>query len=248
MRSVVIAFLGAALVATAGIAVAGEKLPIVIELFTSQGCNSCPPADEFLAELTKRDDIIALAFHVNYWDYLGWKDTFASDATTARQRTYATFLGERTVYTPQMVIGGVAHKVGSRRSDVMGVVDRLRQRTGPYLDVRVRRVEGGKIAVTIPAGELKQRDVVVWLVRYDSAREVNIKRGENRGRTLKHSAVARTLTVVGTLGLQDDTWAATASIPLAPTWKVSNLRVIGFVQERRSRHIIGAGSASVDSR
>ena len=76
----------------------------------------------------------------------------------------------------------------------------------------------------------------------------DVQRGENRGRTLKHTAVARTLTVVGTLELQDDTWAATASIPLAPTWKVSNLRVIGFVQERRSRHIIGAGSASVDSR
>lgn len=243
MRSVVIAFLGAALVATAGIAVAGEKLPIVIELFTSQGCNSCPPADEFLAELTKRDDIIALAFHVNYWDYLGWKDTFASDATTARQRTYATFLGERTVYTPQMVIGGVAHKVGSRRSDVMGVVDRLRQRTGPYLDVRVRRVEGGKIAVTIPAGELKQRDVVVWLVRYDSAREVNIKRGENRGRTIIYRNIVADYRELAM-------WYGNE---IKLELKVSELRDGGrdggviLVQESGSGRIIGAAKVDLDS-
>ena len=243
MRSVVFAFLGAALVATAGFAVAGEKLPIVIELFTSQGCNSCPPADEFLAELTKRDDIIALAFHVNIWDYLGWKDTFATDATTARQRTYATFLGERTVYTPQMVIGGVTHKVGSRRSDVAGVIDSLRQSAGPYLDVRVRRVERGKIAVTIPAGELKQRDVVVWLVRYDSAREVNIKRGENRGRTIIYRNIVADFRELA-MWYGDE---------IKLELKVSELRDGGrdggviLVQESGSGRIIGAAKVDLDS-
>ncbi len=243
MRSVIFAFLGAALAATAGFAVAGEKLPIVVELFSSQGCNSCPPADEFLGELAKRDDIIALAFHVNYWDYLGWKDTFASDATTERQRTYATFLGERTIYTPQMVIGGVTHKVGSRRSDVNQVVDSLRQRTGPYLDIRVRRMEGGMIAVHIPAGELKQRDVVVWLVRYDSSREVDIRRGENRGRKLLyHNVVADYRELAMWYGDE-----------IKLELKVSELRDGGrdggviLVQEGGSGRILGAAKVDLDA-
>lgn len=243
IRSAVFAFLGAALAVMAGSAAAGEKLPVVVELFTSQGCNSCPPADEFLGELTKRDDVIALAFHVNYWDYLGWKDTFASEATTSRQRTYATFLGERTVYTPQMVIGGVAHKVGSRRGDVNRVIDSLRQPTGPYLDIRVRRVEGGKIAVFIPAGELKQRDVVVWLVRYDSAREVDIRRGENRGRKLLyHNVVADYRELAMWYGDE-----------IKLELKVSELRDGGrdggviLVQEGGSGRIIGAAKIDLDA-
>lgn len=243
IRSVVFAFLGAALAAAAGSAVAGEKLPIVVELFTSQGCNSCPPADEFLAELAKRDDIIALAFHVNYWDYLGWKDTFASDSTTARQRTYATFLGERTIYTPQMVIGGVTHKVGSRRGDVNQVIDDLRQRTGPYLDIRVRRVEGGKIAVVIPAGELKQRDVVVWLVRYDSSHEVDIQRGENRGRTIVYRNIVADYRELA-MWYGDE---------ITLELKVSELREGGhdggviLVQEGGSGRIIGAAKVDLDA-
>ncbi len=243
IRSVVFAFFGAVLAAAAGSAVAGEKLPIVVELFTSQGCNSCPPADTFLDELAKRDDIIALAFHVNYWDYLGWKDTFATDATTERQRTYATFLGERTVYTPQMVIGGVTHKVGSRRSDVAGVIDGLRQRAGPYLDVRVRRVEGGKIAVNIPAGELKQRDVVVWLVRYDSAHEVEIKRGENRGLTIVYRNIVADYREI----------AMWYGEEIKLELKVSELREGGhdggviLVQEGGSGRIIGAAKVDLDA-
>ncbi len=243
LQSVVFALLGAALAATAGSASAGEKLPVVVELFTSQGCNSCPPADEFLGELAKRDDVIALALHVNYWDYMGWKDTFASEATTARQRTYAMFLGERTVYTPQMVIGGMTHEVGSRRGDVTRAIDRLHQRTGPYLEIRVRRLEGGKISVHIPAGELKHRDVVVWLVRYRSASEVEIKRGENRGRTLLYHNV---VTDYRELGM----WYGDE---LNLELKVSDLREGGhdggviLVQEGGAGRIIGAAEVDPDA-
>ena len=84
----------------------------MVELYTSQGCNSSPPADEFLGELAQREDVIALSFHTNYWNYLGWGDTFATAETTKRQRTYVTYLGAHSVYTPQMVIGGRAHEVG----------------------------------------------------------------------------------------------------------------------------------------
>ena len=87
---------------------------VVVELFTSQGCSSCPPADEIFGELAQDDRVIALAYHVDYWDYLGWEDAFASPEHTARQRAYAHAKGERTIYTPQIVVGGVDHAVGSR--------------------------------------------------------------------------------------------------------------------------------------
>jgi hypothetical protein len=243
IRAVVFAFLGAALAVAAGSAVAGENLPVVVELFTSQGCNSCPPADAFLEELAKRDDVIALAFHVNYWDYLGWKDTFATDETTERQRTYATFLGERTVYTPQMVIGGVAHKVGSRRGDVNQVIDSLRQPSDPYLEVRVGRVEGGKIAIHIPAGELEQRDVVVWLVRYDSSHVVDIERGENRGLAIEYRNVVADYRELAMW------YGEEIKIEL----KISELRAGGhdgsviLVQEGGSGRIIGAAKVDLDA-
>ena len=162
--------------------------PIVIELFTSQGCNSCPAADAFLEELAQRDNILALSFHVNYWDYLGWKDTFATEWTTQRQRTYAVFLGERTIYTPQMVIGGLDHVVGSRRAKVQSAIDTARD---PYLELRATYAGDGKLAVTIPEGEMNLRDVVVWLVRFDKSSEVAIERGENAGQNFIYHNVVR---------------------------------------------------------
>src|SRR5437868_14761375 len=109
-------------------AVAGETTrPIVVELFTSQGCSSCPPADALLGELARRDDVLPLAFHVDYWDRLGWKDPFSSAAATARQRTYARQLDAANVYTPQMVVDGRIDVVGSYRDQVLRAIDRARQ-------------------------------------------------------------------------------------------------------------------------
>ena len=241
--SLLVAFLAALIAVGTGQASAQSSPPIVVELFTSQACNLCPPADEYLGELAKRSDVIALSFHVNIWDYLGWKDTFATELTTERQKTYATFLRERSLYTPQMVIGGVTHKVGSRRGDVNQVIDGLRQRAGPYLDVRVRRVEGGKIAVRIPAGELKQRDVVVWLVRYDSSDEVEIRRGENRGRTIVYRNIVSDYRELA-MWYGDE---------IELELKVSELREGGhdgsviLVQEGGSGRIIGAAKVDLDA-
>src|SRR6059036_991639 len=97
---------------------ADNRPPVVVELFTSEGCSSCPPADAFLGELAQRPDIVALAFHVDYWDYIGWKDPYASPLTTQRQHDYAAALHLHMVYTPQMVVDGRADVVGSERSDV----------------------------------------------------------------------------------------------------------------------------------
>src|SRR5277367_5521376 len=100
------------------VAQAGETRPVVVELFTSQGCNSCPPADAYLGELAKRPDVLALSLHVDYWDYIGWRDPFAQHAFTLRQRDYSHALSERYVYTPQMVINGQLQGVGSQRGDI----------------------------------------------------------------------------------------------------------------------------------
>ena len=99
-----------------------DDMPVVVELFTSQGCSSCPPADALLHELSKRDDVIPLALHVDYWDYIGWKDSFAQPAFTARQRGYAQASGRRAIYTPQMIIGGQFDVVGNRPMDVAAII------------------------------------------------------------------------------------------------------------------------------
>ena len=180
-------------------AAAGER-SIVVELYTSQGCNSCPPADEILGELAARDDVIALSFHIDYWDYLGWKDTFSSAEATSRQKQYARFLGARGVYTPQMVVGGVAHAVGSRRGRVEELIDAVAARGGPQAEVELIEGEAGEILVRIGAAApdfTSDRKSAIWLVRFDSAQTVPIERGENAGRTITYHRVVRGIERIG---------------------------------------------------
>jgi hypothetical protein len=157
----------------------------VVELYTSQGCSSCPPADALLGELARRDDVIALSFHVDYWDYIGWKDTFALHVNTERQKGYADALKARRVYTPQMVIDGAADEVGSDRAGVLAELARARAR--PRLDVSLAH-EGGHVVLRLPAGKA-DGDATIWLVRYDPVRTVEIERGENGGRSMTYRNV-----------------------------------------------------------
>lgn len=163
---------------------AGER-PVVVELYTSQGCSSCPPADAFLAELAQRDDVIALALHVDYWDYIGWKDIFANPLFTARQKAYARAAGSRTVYTPQMVIGGVDHVVGLRPMEVADLIAAHRAAPSP-VELGVERREGGFVLRARSAGP---DAMIVQLVRYVPEQTVAIKRGENGGRTLRYTNI-----------------------------------------------------------
>jgi hypothetical protein len=176
-------------------AVAGEPPRAVIELFTSQGCSSCPPADERLATLARRPDVIALTLPVDYWDYLGWRDTLAKPDFTARQRGYAHGRGDRAVFTPQMVVNGVTACVGSDEAAIERAIERA---TGgrPALPVTVRaRAEGGLVraevegAAAAPAG--------VWLLSVVRSREVTIGKGENRGRAATYVNVVRAVTRIG---------------------------------------------------
>lgn len=172
---------------------AGNK--IVVELFTSQGCSSCPPADRLVGELAKRDDVLPLSFHVDYWDYLGWKDPFSSAEYTLRQRDYRGQFGLRYIYTPQIVIGGTKQEVGSHRAKVLRAIEQVRAR--PMVAVSVARPDEKTALVTIDAGRTPGRTATVWLFAFDKSHTTEIRRGENGGVTLTNSNVVRAIRPIG---------------------------------------------------
>src|SRR6195952_4974483 len=139
---------------------AADKAPVVVELFPSQGCSSCPPANANLIELSKRSDVLPLSFAVTYWDYLGWKDSFDKPEYTDRQVAYEPPLGKSGPYTPQMVINGATTAVGNNLAEVQGLIDAARPLQGPSVTLSADAVSIG--AGTAPAGAAD-----VWLVRYD---------------------------------------------------------------------------------
>jgi hypothetical protein len=173
-------------IAVAG-AVSAQSGPVVVELFTSQGCSSCPPADAYFRdELAGREDVIALALHVDYWDYLGWKDHFANPAFTKRQKAYARAAGQRMIYTPQIIIGGRHHVVGNHPKEVETLLRALGEAPSP-VTVALRR-EGERVEVTATAHQTPGA-MIVHLVRYEPEHEVSIKRGENAGRKLSYANI-----------------------------------------------------------
>ena len=184
-----------ALAAQSASAASGQA-PVVVELFTSQGCSSCPPADEFLGELAMRDDVLALAYHVDYWDYIGWKDPFASADFTQRQRDYQGSLGTHMVYTPQMVIDGKFDAVGSRRSEVGRII--LESAAHAKIPIAIDAAPSGELIAHIPAATIDLSDpAVVWMVRFDAKHVTEVGRGENSGATLTDYNVVRELRQMG---------------------------------------------------
>lgn len=182
--------LGLALSLTLALPAAAQTKPLtVVELFTSQGCSSCPPANANLARLADRPDILALSFGVTYWDQLGWKDTFASKQYTDRQWAYAKGLHHSQVWTPQVVVNGRADVVGTRLAEIEGAARKVPLAPGPQLSVKAG-------VLTVGAGKAAKADV--WLVRYDPAIvRAPVKRGENTGKTLPHRNVVREMTRLG---------------------------------------------------
>jgi len=164
--------------------------PILVELFTSQSCSSCPPADALLGELAGRPDVLALSYHVTYWNRLGWRDRFSLVEATERQRRYATTLGHDQVYTPQTVIQGRRDAVGSDRAAVAAAI-----RTATPGQVGLALHEAGQ-AVSVRAGP-GEGSGSVWLVGFDRQHITPVASGENRGRTLTHSNVVRSLGALG---------------------------------------------------
>lgn len=191
-------------------AIAKAENPVVVELFTSQGCSSCPPADRLLANLATHDDIIALALHVDYWDYLGWADEFAKPEYSNRQRRYARVWNERSVYTPQMVVQGVNYMVGSRNDEIQRQIMQAGD-VSPKVAVTARN-DGRGIQIRIEAlrGETSEADI--FLVRYSEREIVVIERGENAGKTIEYVNIVNSWE---TLGRWDGNGAATVSVPQA---------------------------------
>jgi hypothetical protein len=165
----------------------------VVELFTSQGCSSCVPADEYLTKLAYRDDVIALSLHVDYWDYLGWRDTFAEPEHAERQRDYAAMRGSHRIYTPQVVVNGRVDLVGSDRKSVEAAIESARL----PLPVAMRRGDG-TVEIEVGAHPLPRTwPMTVWLVLFSSVGEVDIQRGENAGHTIAYHNVVRAMRPIG---------------------------------------------------
>ena len=174
---------------------AAAEGPVVVELFTSEGCSSCPPADAYLGELAKRPDIVALSYHVDYWDYIGWKDPYALPAATARQRHYTAALGNRFLYTPEMVIDGGHDVTGSDR-DAAGKLIGEHEKSQGKLAVAVSEPRDDKYTVRIPASSLPAA-ATVWMALFDREHDTPVADGENAGRTLKEFNIVRELKALG---------------------------------------------------
>lgn len=210
-----------------------KKAPVVVELFTSQGCSSCPPADEFLGRIADRDDIIALSLHVDYWDYLGWKDVYGLPGHSDRQRKYAAYMKERMVYTPQIVINGQEGMVGSRTAMVEDAIERYRAQ--PAAATVSITLMGERLVVDVKPVETTSGHVVMaW---YSRAENVVIGAGENSGRRIVYHNVVR-----GWADLGD--WRGGRIAITAPK-PMSADGVAVLVQSEATGRILGAGQLSL---
>lgn len=180
------AMVTATLMAFTSVSAAADS-PVVVELYTSQGCSSCPPADAHLTQLADRDDVIALALHVDYWDYIGWKDEFADAKFTRRQKAYANAAGHSSIYTPQIIINGVEHVVGNRRKDVALIIRQHAKKTAPVQMTLAR--ENGELSIAARAETALSGPVMIQVVRYDPRKSVYIRSGENAGKEIVYSNI-----------------------------------------------------------
>lgn len=168
--------------------------PIVLELFTSEGCNSCPPADALLGRLARQHDLLPLAFHIDYWDYLGWKDPYSSKFATTRQSAYGRLL-DVMVYTPQIVVDGARDAIGSDEAAVNLAIEAERAR--PKLKLEVVRDARGELKVALPSGERRSAPASVYEALIDSSHVTAVGRGENSGRTLTEFNIVREWRKIG---------------------------------------------------
>ncbi len=234
--------LSGALAVAAGPVAASEQTRAVLELFTSQGCASCPPADKLLAELALRKDILALSLPVDYWDYLGWKDTLANHDFSERQKEYASARGDGDVYTPQMVINGTDGVVGSDRAAINAVLDRK----DIALPVPIALSSSAdatvvKIGAAVAAGFKRG---TIWLVMYERAVTVPIGHGENSGKTITYTNVVRKLRPIAM-------WTGepmNIDLPKSEMTQAKISRCAVFLQAEKEGGLPGAilGAAAID--
>ncbi|MDT5295336.1 MAG: hypothetical protein QOJ76_2216 [Acidobacteriota bacterium] len=230
-----------------------KRAPVVVELFTSEGCSSCPPADALLARLDKTQpvdgaEVIPLAMHVDYWNYLGWADPFSSHEFSERQGEYARAYGKEGVYTPQMIVDGVKEFPGGNSPDALDAIGKAAR--APKADVQFARAAaeteaGVRLSVRIEnLPKLTEGDdAYVLLALTESGLSSDVARGENSGRRLSHAGVVRRLTTLGSLAdARGGTFSTEAMVTIEKGWRRENLRAVVFAQERGSRRVIAAAS------
>jgi len=171
----------------------------VVEMFTSQGCSSCPPADKIMAGYAGNKDILSLSWHVDYWNYLGWKDTFSKAQFTDRQRRYARTLGERQIYTPQAIVNGRDHTVGSRKGNIDGLMKSYSS-SGKGLSVLITvKVTSDQMQIRVKGSTALKNHPTLYMVYYNHSEKVKIERGENRGKTIVYHNIVRQTQMLGML-------------------------------------------------
>ncbi|OQW54538.1 MAG: hypothetical protein A4S14_15105 [Proteobacteria bacterium SG_bin9] len=215
-----------AMVVGATPATAGDP-KAVVELFTSQGCSSCPAADKLLGELAKDPSIVAISLPIDYWDYLGWKDTLADPRFSARQKAYSLVRGDREVYTPQVVVNGTAHVLGSDRNSIESAVASTRKATGIMSVPVTMTIGNGKLNVSVPAAKSENESGEIWVCAVSRSVPIAIGRGENRGREVTYTNVVRNVLKVGDWNGKAGSW----SVPLENITRDGVDAAVVFVQD-----------------
>lgn len=230
------------------------KGPVVVELFTSEGCSSCPPADALLRALETQGkvegvQVIVLGWHVDYWDRLGWKDRFSSADFTRRQQEYADVFGSEQVYTPQMVVDGKTEFVGNNERKARTTIEQASHSPKAAVSLAVERSaeSGNRFRLTAEVSQVPPAtpSAKVLLVLVERNLESDVRAGENQGNHLKHAGVVRSVQEIGML-TPGGPFRQTTELALDKTWKLQDLRAILLVQEPRSGSMIGAGSIPLE--
>lgn len=233
------------------------RVPVLLELFTSEGCSTCPPADALLAKLDETQpvagaEIIGLEEHVDYWDQQGWNDPFSSSQWTERQQAYAPGLRDHGVYTPELIVNGSVGFIGSREGDAYRSI--AVAVTQPHTEISLSlspsekhdharlKIEVGKLQGAQPGDGAE-----VWVAIAESALHSKVTGGENSGHELHHAPVVRWLHKAGSVNANaSPSFTGESDLKLESAWKRNNLRVVAFVQEKRNRHILGAASVRLE--
>ncbi len=242
-----------ALVTPGSAPVPPERRAVLVELFTSEGCSSCPPADALLAKLLETQpvagaEIVPLELHVDYWDRLGWRDPFSSAAFSRRQEEYSHVFGPERVYTPQMVVDGANEFVGSDARLAAGAIKKAAALPHLPLSVSADLQDGtARISVAAPsAPEGATEKIRVMVAVVEDGLTSSVKHGENAGRTLTHAAVTRRLETISTL--QRDAVPAEARWKTGSGWQAPKLRVVAFLQGEKTLRVYGATQARIPAR
>lgn len=228
--------------------------PVLLELFTSEGCSSCPPADAFLKQMDDAGRVdgietIAIEEHVDYWDQLGWRDPFSSHRWTERQEQYAEAFRRDGIYTPQFIVNGHSEMSGSSPRKARQDILEAAKISDADLHLAVVGASQSSAEVLVTAENIppEARSPELWLAISERGLSSDVLRGENQGRNLTHAAILRSLTQIrnGAAANSSGSVETKATVPLDPSWKRGNLRLVVFLQDRKTLHIIGAAASSL---